>query len=113
MNLGCRYLEFNKPCLIEVKLSKKEIIGRLKQQVCIFLENFFGSVHSSLQKDDIRGSRPLAAQVTSTPQSQNHKLLTFNQHGVDEIEEISETDARLIREPNPFNNTQRFRSTLL
>lgn len=28
-----RYLEFNKPALIEVKLSKKEIIGRLKQQV--------------------------------------------------------------------------------
>ncbi len=44
-----RYLEFNQPPLIEVKLSKKEIIGRLKQQ-----------------KDNIRESKPQAQQVAAT-----------------------------------------------
>jgi hypothetical protein len=49
-----RYLEFNQPPLIEVKLSKKEIIGRLKQQ-----------------KDNIRESKPQAQQVAATLSIQN------------------------------------------
>jgi hypothetical protein len=81
--------------LIEVKLSKKDIIGRLKQQ-----------------KDNIRESKPQAQQVAAILSIQNiythtHPkplsytlnplLKLFVQDGADEIQEISEMDARLIR----------------
>ena len=76
-----RYLEFNKPSLIEVKLSKKEIIGRLRQQ-----------------KDDIRESRPHAHEVRCANASPlAWHVTSATQQAADEGEELSELDARLIR----------------